>query len=128
MQVLVVDNSQTALTALRDILTANGFDILTAKNGKEGLTILDQNPSCRIVLSGWEMSEMNGVEFCKAVRKRKDYIYFMFLTAYSGTNVVQGLDVGADDFIEKSCNPQEVVARLRTGIRIISLVTGLSKK
>ena len=122
MQILVVDNSQTALTALRDILTANGFDILTARNGKEGLMMLDQNPTCRIVVSGWEMSEMNGVEFCRAVRKRTNYIYFVFLTAYSGTNVVQGLDVGADDFIAKSCNPQEVIARLRAGIRIISLM------
>ena len=122
MQILVVDNSQTALTTLRDILTANGFDILTARNGKEGLTVLDQNPSCRIVMSGWEMGEMNGVEFCKAIRKRKDYIYFVFLTAYSGTNAVQGLDAGADDFISKSCDPQEITARLRAGLRIISLV------
>jgi len=122
MQILVVDNSQTTLTALRDILTANGFDILTARNGKEGLAVLDQNPSCRLTMSGWEMGEMNGIEFCHAVRKRKSYIYFVFLTAYSGTNAVQGLDAGADDFISKSCDPQEIAARLRAGLRIIPLI------
>ena len=122
MQVLIVDNSQTTLTALRDLLTGDGFDVISAKNGKEGLSLLDHNPACRIVVSGWEMSEMNGIEFCKAVRTRKDYIYFVFLTAYSGTNVVQGLGVGADDFISKSYNPQEFLARLRVGSRIIPLM------
>jgi sigma-B regulation protein RsbU (phosphoserine phosphatase) len=75
-----------------------------------------------MVVSGWEMSEMNGVSFCQAIRTRKHYIYFVFLTAYSGTNVVQGLDVGADDFISKSYDPQEFLARLRVGRRIIPLI------
>jgi len=122
MQILIVDNSQTALTTLRDLLTGNGFDVFTARNGREGLAMLDQNPTCRIVVSGWEMGEMNGVDFCKAVRTRTQYIYFVFYTAYSGTNVLEGLEVGADDFIPKSCNSQELVARLRVAHRITSLI------
>ena len=122
MQILTVDNSQTTLTALRDLLTSNGFDVISARNGREGLALLEQNPTCRMVVSGWEMSEMNGVEFCKAVRARKNYIYFVFLTAYSGTNVVHGLDVGADDFISKNYDPAEFLARLRAGSRIIPLM------
>ena len=120
MQILIVDNSQTTLTALRDLLTGDGYDVISAKNGREGLELLEQNPTCRMVVSGWEMSEMNGVEFCKAVRAKKNYIYFVFLTAYSGTNVVQGLDLGADDFIAKNYNPAEFLARLRVGGRIIA--------
>ena len=122
MKILIVDNSQTALATLRDVLTGHGYDVLAAKNGKEGLELLEQHPTCRIVVSGWEMSEMNGVEFCKAVRAKKDYIYFVFLTAYSGTNAIQGLDVGADDFISKNCDPAELLARLRVGSRIIPLM------
>ena len=122
MQILIVDNSQTTLTTLRELLTGYGYDVISAKNGKEGLDLLEQNPACRMVVSGWEMSEMNGVEFCKAVREKKNYIYFMFLTAYSGTNVVHGLDVGADDFIPKNYDPAEFLARLRVGMRIISLI------
>jgi DNA-binding response OmpR family regulator len=122
MQILIVDNSQTTITALRDFLTSNGYDVISAKNGKEGLDLLEQYPTCRMVVSGWEMSEMNGIEFCKAVRSKKNYIYFVFLTAYSGTDVVQGLDVGADDFIAKPYNPTEFLARLRVGSRIIPLM------
>jgi DNA-binding response OmpR family regulator len=122
MQILIVDNSHTTLIALRDLLTGDGYDVISAKNGNEGLALLDQNPSCRMVVSGWEMSEMNGIEFCKAVRAKKTYIYFVFLTAYSGTDVVQGLDVGADDFVAKPYNPPEFLARLRAGSRLISLM------
>lgn len=122
MQILIVDNSQTALTALRDILTGDGYDVIAAKNGVEGLELLERNPSCRLVVSGWEMSEMSGVEFCKAVRAKKNYIYFVFLTAYSGTNVVLGLGAGADDFIAKNCDTAELLARLRVGSRIIPLI------
>ena len=122
MQILIVDNSHMTLTTLRDLLTGNGYDVISAQNGKEGLDVLEQNPACRIVVSGWEMSEMNGVEFCKAVRAKKNYIYFIFLTAYSGTNVVHGLDVGADDFISKNCDHAELLARLRVGSRIVSMI------
>ena len=122
MQILIVDHSQTTISALLDFLTSNGYDVISAKNGKEGLELLEQTPTCRMVVSGWEMSEMNGIEFCKAVRARKNYIYFVFLTAYSGTDMVRGLDVGADDFIAKPYNPPEFLARLRVGSRIIPLM------
>ena len=126
MQVLIVDDSKLVLIALQGLLTENGYEVFTASNGKEGIEALEQHPSCRAVISDWEMPEMNGIEFCKAVRAqdRPGYVYFLLLTAHGQVDeTVQGLSAGADDFITKPYNPAEVLARLRTGERILSLET-----
>jgi putative two-component system response regulator len=126
MQVLIVDDSKLARIALSGLLTKNGYDVLTASHGGEGLEILEQHPSCRIVISDWEMPEMNGIEFCTAVRAqdRPGYIYFLLLTSHAETTeMVHGLSAGADDFIAKPYVPAEVLARLRAGERILSLET-----
>ena len=126
MQVLIVDDSKLALIALKSLLTENGYDVLTASDGKSGLEALELNPSCRAVISDWEMPEMNGIEFCRAVRAqdRPGYVYFLLLTSHAQVDeMVQGLSAGADDFIGKPYNPAEVLARLRAGERILSLET-----
>ena len=126
MQVLIVDDSKLILIALKGLLTENGYDVLTATNGIEGLDVLEQHPSCRAVISDWEMPIMNGIDFCKAVRAqdRPGYIYFLLLTSHNQVDeMVHGLSAGADDFIAKPYTPAEVIARLRAGERILSLET-----
>ena len=126
MQVLIVDDNKIALIALAALLTKNGYEVLTASDGKQGLEVLEQHPTCRAVISDWEMPVMNGIEFCKAVRAedRSGYIYFLLLTSHNQVDeMVHGLSVGADDFIGKPYNSAEVLARLRAGERILSLET-----
>ena len=126
MQVLIVDDNKILLMTLKGLLTENGYEVFTATNGKEGLEMLERYPSCRAVISDWEMPEMDGIEFCKAVRvqDRPGYIYFLLLTAHGQVDeMVRGLSAGADDFIAKPYNPAEVLARLRTGERILALET-----
>ncbi|MDR0326848.1 MAG: response regulator [Planctomycetaceae bacterium] len=126
MQVLIVDDSKLTLVALEGLLTKNGYEVFTAHNGKEGLEVLGRLPYCRAVISDWEMPEMDGIEFCKAVRAqdRPGYVYFLLLTAHDQVDkMVQGLSAGADDFISKPYHPAEMLARLRAGERILALET-----
>ena len=126
MQVLIVDDNKIALIALAALLTKNGYEVLTASDGKQGLDVLAQHPTCRAIISDWEMPVMNGIEFCKAVRAedRAGYIYFLLLTSHNQVDeMVHGLSIGADDFIAKPYNSAEVLARLRAGERILSLET-----
>jgi len=126
MQVLIVDDNPIFLVALKALLTENGYEVITAPDGKKGLERLEQYPSCRVVISDWEMPELNGIDFCKAVRAqdRPGYVYFLLLTSHDQVDeMVQGLSTGADDFIAKPYNPAEVLARLRAGERILGLET-----
>ena len=126
MQVLIVDDNPIALITLKGLLTENGYEVFTATDGKKGLEAMERYPSCRVVISDWEMPEMNGIEFCMAVRAqdRPGYIYFLLLTSHDQTNEkVLGLSAGADDFVTKPYEAAEVLARLRAGERILSLET-----
>ena len=126
MQVLIVDDDKLVRIALEALLSKNGYEVLTATNGKEGLEVLGKHQACRAVISDWEMPVMNGIEFCKAVRAddRPGYVYFLLLTSHGQVNeMVLGLSAGADDFVAKPYNAAEVLARLRAGERILALET-----
>ena len=125
MQVLIVDDSKLALMALKGLLTNAGYEVVTAMNGQEALEILKKSPA-RLIISDWEMPVMNGIEFCRAVRSEDfpGYVYFLLLTSHGTIDeMVQGLSAGADDFIAKPYSPDEVLARMRAGERILSLET-----
>jgi putative two-component system response regulator len=125
MQVLIVDDSKLGLMALKGLLTNAGYEVVTAMNGQEALEILKKSPA-RLVISDWEMPVMTGIELCRAVRSEDfpGYVYFLLLTAHGTLDeMVQGLSAGADDFIAKPYSPDEVLARMRAGERILSLET-----
>ncbi len=125
MQVLIVDDSKLALMALKGLLTNAGYEVLTAMNGQEALEVLKKHPA-RLVISDWEMPVMNGIEFCRAIRAEDfpGYVYFLLLTSHGTLDeMIQGLSAGADDFIAKPYSPDEVIARMRAGERILSLET-----
>ena len=125
MKVLVVDDDDMALEMTSDVLRTCGFEIETARNGREALDVLGRGES-KLVISDWEMPEMNGLELCRAIRTGDfcAYIYIILLTCHNQTgDIVQGLSAGADDFISKPFNSAELRVRVRAGERILALET-----
>lgn len=125
--VLIVDDDPLMLERLSLLVQAAGFDLRSASSGPEALATL-RREYCPIVISDWLMPEMDGLDLCKAIRNESlsGYVYIMLLTARDGQDdIIAGLDAGADDFLSKRVNEQELVARLRTARRIVALEQSL---
>lgn len=125
MRILIVDDNDVAIEVLRGVLQQAGYEVQCAGNGREAMEIL-RGGACRLVISDWDMPEMDGLELCRAIRSGDlpGYIYAILLTSHDTTEEkVTGLAAGADDFIAKPFKPAELLARVRTGERVLSLET-----
>jgi putative two-component system response regulator len=125
MEILTVDDDEIALEMLNMALTQAGYEVISARNGRQAMDIL-RSGRCRMVITDWEMPVMNGLELCQAIREEDlpGYVYAIILTGHgSHEEAVEGLSAGADDFISKPFNPAELAVRIRCGERILSLET-----
>ena len=125
MLILVVDDDPIACEMLAHTLQEVGHDVHMCSDGAEAWRVLNET-DIRLMITDWEMPEMNGIELCKKVRdgSLNRYVYTVILTAHgSDEDVIAGLDAGADDFLVKPFNPEEVKVRVRAGERLISLET-----
>jgi putative two-component system response regulator len=126
MKILIVDDDPIALELLKDLLVDAGHDVTCATDGREALQILNRSPQ-RVVITDWEMPEMGGVDLCAAVRASCDYdgyIYIILLTSHGSMEErIAGLSAGADDFITKPFEPAELLARVQSAERILSMET-----
>jgi putative two-component system response regulator len=123
MKVLVVDDDPVTCELVVEDLRHFGYDVTAATNGKEAFDLV-RTGRYHLVVSDWQMPEMNGLDLCREIRKRNwaGYIYVILLTSRSGVdNIVCGLNAGADDFLTKPFHPQELRMRLRTGERVLAL-------
>jgi phosphoserine phosphatase RsbU/P len=128
--VLVVDDSRAQRRLLSMSLQRGGYRVTEAASGDEAL-FLCHGTEFDIVVSDWVMPGMSGLEFCRAFRAlpRRNYGYFILLTSNSEkADVADGLDCGADDFLTKPVNSDELHARLRAGERIIGMQAELVEK
>ena len=121
--VLIVDDDELTIDLLENALQHFGYEVEIAHDGREALEQI-RSGAFNLVISDWEMPEMSGVELCRQIRERRScgYIYVILLTSRTGTNnVIEGLNAGADEFLSKPFDPQELYVRLRVGQRLLAL-------
>lgn len=124
MKILVAEDSKYYRILLEDNLKQWGYDPVPADNGAEAWEILQLEDGPRLALLDWIMPQMNGLQVCQKIRSREkeSYIYVILLTSQSGKeNVIAGLESGADDYIIKPFNEEELKYRLKIGERILRL-------
>ena len=127
MKILIAEDDLISLKMLEKTLVDWKYSVYKASDGEKAWQLL-QKHKFRIVILDWMMPELNGIDLCKKIRKSGNdrYTYIILLTSRDdSTDVIEGLMAGADDYIIKPFNPQELKARLQTGRRIIRLETEL---
>ena len=128
LHVLIVEDSLIYRRLLSRMLTQWGYIVSEAENGVDALEILSSQP-VSMVISDWEMPEMDGLTLCQTIRNRQfgRYVYIILLTARENAgDVTQGFDAGADDFLSKPVEQAELRARLHAGVRILTLEATLA--
>lgn len=118
VEILVVDDSRTVLAMVSDALAAEGFQVRQAENGAQALQrVAERRPD--LVLLDVMMPEMDGYEVCRLLRQQTEYVPVLMLTAKSDLqDLVRGLEAGADDYIAKPFEHMELLARVKSLLRI----------
>jgi DNA-binding response OmpR family regulator len=94
----------------------NGYTALCAKNGKEGMTLFEQNPVSLILLD-LMLPDFSGEEFCKKIRQVSGVPIIMITAKVDEASIIRGLNIGADDYVCKPFSPRQLMARVQVALR-----------
>ncbi|MCH7663137.1 MAG: response regulator transcription factor [Chloroflexi bacterium] len=115
-RILIIEDDQAILTFLRRGLTYDGYQVETAEDGQTGLVMARDKPPDLVVLD-WMLPGLDGLEVCRRLRSSGSIPIMMLTARDSVSDRVQGLDSGADDYMVKPFNLDELLARIRALLR-----------
>ncbi len=124
MQVLIADDDALSRRILEDCLQNWGYEVVVTSNGLEAWAVLQEEQRPSLAILDWMMPGMDGVDICARLRKLSipGYVYTILLTARNQhEDIIKGLESGADDYIIKPFNQEELKSRLKIGRRITEL-------
>jgi len=123
MKILTADDDASSRAVLTSALKSFGHDVVETKDGNEAWTEYRLH-SFQLVISDWMMPGLDGIDFCKRVRgeQRQKYTYIILLTSVEGKKkYLEGMEAGADDFINKPFDRETLASRIRVAERILNL-------
>jgi sigma-B regulation protein RsbU (phosphoserine phosphatase) len=130
MRILIAEDERITRRGLQRQLEQWGHEVVATADGQEAWEAFAAEPF-PMVISDWEMPELNGVELVRRIRSTDSpgYVYFILLTAKSDKqDIVEGMEAGADDFVSKPFDRNELRVRVRAGQRIVDLEQSLAQR
>jgi len=124
MKVLVAEDNPAFAVMLKSLLEGWGYEVVTAREENQACALLQAQDGPRLAILDWTTSGIDGVKLCRRVRSgpAAHYVYILLLTARTQSqDVVMGIQAGADDYVTKPFDPDELCARLWAGRRILDL-------
>lgn len=131
MKILIAEDDKTSRMILEDILDRWGHEVVSTANGDEALAALQSPDAPRLAILDWVMPGMDGLEVCKRLREVETRLptYIIFLTVLDRKkDIVVGLEAGADDYVTKPFDENELRARINAGRRIVDLQASLANR
>jgi len=121
LKILIAEDSLMSRNLLKAMLAKSGHEVLVAVNGAEAWEIMQRPDAPRLAILDWIMPIMEGIEVCRQIRSlktdRPPYI-IMLTTMAEKSDIVAGLEAGADDYLIKPCDIGELRARIGVGRRV----------
>ncbi len=120
IKILIVDDDPRVCEILSLYMQKEGFQVITSQNGEKALEIVDQE-SIDLIILDIMLPQMDGWEVCRVLRNKNSQIPVLMLTAKTEDyEKIIGLDLGADDYVEKPFNPVEIVSRVKAILRRVA--------
>jgi DNA-binding response OmpR family regulator len=130
-RILIAEDHYVSRHLLERNLSNWGFQVTTAEDGEAAVRVLEGDAAPPLAIIDWMMPKLDGLEVCRRIRAQvgRPYIYLVLLTAKSHKEeIATGLEAGADDYVIKPFDPDELRARLKVGQRVVELERQLAKR
>lgn len=128
MKILIADDDPIVRQLLETSIANWGYEVVAVEDGDGAWEVLDQPDAPRLAILDWVMPNRDGVAICQDIRTRRDhpYTYLVLLTSKNGkSEMIEGLNAGADDYLTKPVDLNELRVRLQSGQRILTLQADL---
>ena len=131
MKILISEDEPASRRLLEATLTKWGYEVIVTSDGKQAWEQLQTPHPPPLLILDWLMPELDGIDVCRNARAHKNLrsAYIILLTSRGGTHdLVQGLEAGADDYVTKPFDPEELQARVHVGSRVVQLQRTLADR
>jgi two-component system cell cycle response regulator len=131
MRVLIAEDDAVSRMILQRAVQKFGHEVLVAEDGRKAWELYRETPDVDVVISDWMMPDMDGLELCRKLREEgpDEYTFFIFLTALGGKeHLLEGMQAGADDYLSKPLDRDQLEVRLIAASRVTALHRQLTQQ
>jgi len=131
MKVLIAEDDATSRIVLDTVLRKWGYEVVCASDGNEAWMLSQESDAPKLLILDWMMPGVDGIEICRRIRQnaKSDPPYVILLTSLGRKeDILTGFEAGADDYVTKPFDRDELRARVNAGVRILELQSAMKAR